>query len=315
MSRGGSRRGDHPRDFSGQNSDGWTTAGGPGGPARPPNKAGDLSQFGKINKANGPISMSPGGVFALKRDGKRESSSLSRAPSGANMFAFLKDDASGDVAPGVKTSRPPSRKPSVDFGQNGPPVARTPLNLLPRSVPVAGDDGKQDAAQGSAESGPESEPEEGEIRDGPAVSPEQIKKIEEDVKELFAIRNIEESETYFTNLHAHQRPTLIDKIVSRVLESKEADAVFVAKVFQHATDEGHVAEDRWDEGFSGTMEFLEDISVDAPAAYKLMAILLKGSRIPRETVEKLADKISVDGDPLVLPRNKLLKAYDNTSDN
>ena len=46
-------------------------------------------------------------------------------------------------------------------------------------------------------------------------------------------------------------------------------------------------------------------------SFKLMAIVVKGSQLPRETVEKLADKILVEGDPLVHPKKKFLKEYEN----
>lgn len=84
MSRGDSRRG-HDRDGGAQvGPDGWAFA---PGPSRPENKAGDLTNFGKIQKGSGAmLSFGPASVFTVKGDNKRDSANLSRDSLNANMF-------------------------------------------------------------------------------------------------------------------------------------------------------------------------------------------------------------------------------------
>jgi translation initiation factor 4G len=91
MSRGGSRRGGDRSEFNNPQQvgpDGWAVAGSGSGP-RPPPKAGDLSNFGKISKTQ-PMTFGPSSVFAGKKGGaesKREA--ISRTNSSSNMFEML----------------------------------------------------------------------------------------------------------------------------------------------------------------------------------------------------------------------------------
>ena len=207
-------------------ADGWAVA---GGQPRPPPKAGDLSQFGKISKS-GPISFGPSGVFANKEKGKRDST-VSRG----NMFSMLSQNpelASEVQAPSSKSSRPPSRKPSIDLGQGGvpepaAPAVRRKLVLQPRTIPkpeetpaasVAGSD--DEAADGGAQAAPAAR----------SMTEEQaLKQIDEDTKELLSIRNVDEAEEYFIKLPAEHRHLLVDKLVVTAVESKE-DVVDVDNV-------------------------------------------------------------------------------------
>ena len=90
MSRGGSRRGGDRGDMAQVGPDGWAVAGNSA--PRPPPKAGDLSSFGKISKAQ-PMTFGPASVFAGKKapDNKRES--ISRTSSSSNMFSMLSSQA------------------------------------------------------------------------------------------------------------------------------------------------------------------------------------------------------------------------------
>ncbi|KAF8161290.1 armadillo-type protein [Crassisporium funariophilum] len=87
MSRGGSRRGgERGGDFAQVGPNGWAFAGSGSGAPRPPPKAGDLSNFGKISK----VTFGPSCVFAGKKggvEGKRES--VSGTNSKSNMFSML----------------------------------------------------------------------------------------------------------------------------------------------------------------------------------------------------------------------------------
>ncbi|KAG6382037.1 hypothetical protein JVT61DRAFT_671 [Boletus reticuloceps] len=282
MSRGGSRRGGDRNVESGP--DGWTTAGG--SVSRPQPKAGDLSQFGKISKA-APMVMGPSSVFT-KKDSKRDS--LSRTSSSSNMFSMLSQNPELAVDTTVKSSRPPSRKASVDLGQGGAlePSQRKKLQLLPRTKPTPAEETPPPAS--------EDEPE------APVQMSEADakKKIDEDVKEFFAVRSMEEADVYFTNLPEDHRFHLVDKLVASALESKEADATLVSDFFAQAASKGQCSPEVFEAGFMPMAELLDDIAIDAPNAFKFMAIMLKGAGFDRdeERLAQLAGK-SMDSDKLL----------------
>jgi translation initiation factor 4G len=282
MSRGGSRRGGDRNAESGP--DGWTMAGG--SVPRPPPKAGDLSQFGKITKA-APMVLGPGSVFAGK-ESKRDS--LSRTNSSSNMFSMLSQNPELAADAAAKASRPPSRRPSADFGQGGlpePPGQRKKLQLLPRTKLAA-----EDTPPPASEEEPEAPVQTSEA--------DAKKKIDEDVKEFFAVRNLEEADVYFTNLIEEHRFLLVDKLVASALESKEADAILVSEFFAEAASKGQCSPDMFEAGFSPMAEFLDDIAIDAPNAFKFMAIMMKGAGFDKdeERLGRIAGK-SMDGDKLL----------------
>jgi len=257
-----------------------------GSVARPPPKAGDLSQFGKISKA-APMVMGPSSVF-IKKDNKRDS--LSRTSSSSNMFSMLSQNPELAVDAIAKSSRPPSRKPSVDLGQGGAPEPpqRKKLQLLPRSKPTSTEETPPPASE-----------------DEPEVPVQMTetdakKKIDEDVKEFFAVRNMEEADVYFTNLADEHRFHLVDRLVGSALESKEADAVLVSEFFAQAASKGQCTSEVFEAGFMSMAEVLDDIAIDAPNAFKFMAIMLKGAGFDKdeERLARLAGK-SMDSDRLL----------------
>ena len=86
MSRGGSRRGGDRGDHPQVGPDGWTVTGS--SIQTRPSKAGDLSNFGKINKGQ-PMTFGPSCVFAGKKNEIRKESISRTAPS-SNMFSIAK---------------------------------------------------------------------------------------------------------------------------------------------------------------------------------------------------------------------------------
>ncbi|KIJ05692.1 hypothetical protein PAXINDRAFT_103675 [Paxillus involutus ATCC 200175] len=284
MSRGGPRRGDDRNAESGPVD--WTTGGSV--VPRPPSKSGDLSQFGKISKG-APMVMGPGSVFAGKKDTKRDS--LSRTNSSSNMFSMLSQNPELATDAIAKASRPPSRRPSADFGQTGLPELliqpRKKLKLLSRKRPATAEETAPPASE---------EP------DAPAhVSEADVKKqIDEDVKEFFAVRNLEEADVYFTKLTEEHRFHLVDKLVTSALESKKADALLVGGFFAQAASKGQCSLETFEAGFMPMAEFLDDIAIDAPNAFKYMAIMLKGAGFDKdnERLGRIAGK-SLDSDELL----------------
>jgi translation initiation factor 4G len=108
------------------------------------------------------------------------------------------------------------------------------------------------------------------------------KKIGEDLKEFFAIRNLNEAESYFTGLPARHHHILVDKLVSHAIESKEADAELVSDFFARATSKGQCTPAAFEEGFTPIAEHIDDIAIDAPMAFRLFAIMIKGTGLDEE---------------------------------
>ncbi|KAL4079179.1 ARM repeat-containing protein [Scleroderma citrinum] len=233
---------------------------------RPPPKAGDLSQFGKITKG-APMVMGPSSVFAGKREGKRESMTPTNPSS--NMFSMLSQNP--ELSSGPKSNRASSRKTSTDLDKPEPTLQRKRLQLLPRTKLVLGDFGPT-----VSEDGPKSAPT-AQMSEANAK-----KRIDEDVKEFFAVRNLEEADVYFTALTEEYRFRLVDKLIASALESKEADARLVAEFFARPASQRECSPEAFEAGFIPMVELLEDIAIDAPKAFDYMTIMLKGAGFDRD---------------------------------
>ncbi|KAG1746341.1 ARM repeat-containing protein [Suillus lakei] len=266
MSRGGCRLGGEPDEEQGPDS--WAVASG-SVPLVPP-KLIDLSQFAKFHKG-------------AKKASKREA--LPQTNLNSDMFHMLSQDPPLIPATSIKPSRPSSRKSSVDLGHPSmpkPAVPRRKLQLLPRETPLT-------RSEEQSESPPT------------VMSEADVKRqIDEDVKELFAVRNLEEADVYFTNLPDEHRFRLVDKLVASALESKETDARLVGDFFAQATSNGQCTLEVFEEGFMPTAEFLDDIAIDSPKAFDYMAIMLRGAGFEDEPerLQRIASKLE-DSDKLV----------------
>ena len=166
---------------------------------------------------------------------------------------------------------------------------RRKLVLQPRSKPV----------ESSGDGAPSSEPEHGSedevespVADAAVMSDADAKKtIDEDVKEFFAVRNLEEADNYFQRLPAAHHHSLVDKLVSLSLESKESDAQLVTDFFKRAKDQ-HLCENKaFEDGFTPIVEFLDDIAIDAPMAYKYMANMIRAVEFSEEERTRIASKL------------------------
>ncbi|PSR73967.1 hypothetical protein PHLCEN_2v10230 [Hermanssonia centrifuga] len=221
-----------------------------------------------------------------------------------NMFSMLSQNAelANETQPLAKSSRPPSRKSSIDLGSGGAPEAqaapmqRRKLNLLPRSVQKSDDKSEETPAASAAGS----EDEGGEVA-GSALSEEEAKKqIGEDIKEFFQIRDLGEAEVYFTKLPVEHRHRLVDQLVMSALEKKDADAELVANLFSRAASRNLCSPATFEEGFTPTVEILDDVAIDVPKAYPLFVTMAKGAGLDKdeERYTRLASKSS-DSDKLL----------------
>ena len=281
MSRGGFRRGGGrgAGPAGEQQAEGWSVAGESA--SRPPPRAGDLSNFGKINKP-GPVVMGPSSVWAGKKDAAKRDSTLTRVNSSSNMFMMLGRDGEAMPEISLKPSRPSSRKPQP-----------RKLQLLPRSILAERNGVNSDTADSSDDGGGDETPRamfEGEAN----------KKIAEYIKEFFLVRNIDESEEYFTKLPPEHHHLLVDKIVSKAIESKEADGKLVAAAFARAAKRNLCSASAFEEGFWPVAELLDDTAIDAPKAFQIMAIMMKGAGLDKdeERRSRIVHK-SMDSDKLL----------------
>lgn len=292
MSRGGSRRGTE-RGGDQVGPDGWAQVAGPG--QRPQTKAGDLSQFGKIQKTTSISTFGPSDAF--KKGTKSRDSTISRTNS-TNAFSILSQNAeqAAELPANSKPSRPASRKPSVDLGAGGVPEApmqRRKLNLLPRTIKP--EEAKETPAQSAANSEDDS-PEA-----GPSMSADDAKKrVEEDSKEFFAVRDLDEAEVYFTKLPVEHRHVLVETLVTVAVERKDVDAELVASLFARAVSKNLCSPAAFEEGFTPIAELLDDIVYDSPKAFSLFATMMKGAGLDKdeERRNQLASK-SMDSDKLI----------------
>ena len=275
-------------------ADGWTT------PARQPTKAGDLSNFGKIQKST-TMQFGPSSVFSKKE--RRESSSATRTSSSSNMFAALNSseatpDAGSVGSRTANSTRPPSRKGSIDLSASAlaeMTPQRKRLLLQPRTSVFTSDAGsvKDDggSAIGQSEMGDEDAVSATASTSAAgatsAMSLEQAKrKIKEDLKELFMLRRLDEAEGYFASLPPEFRWNLIEELVHRAVDGRASDVQLIANVFDLAASKSLVDEEQFSLGFAKDMEYLEDTSTDSPNAYANVASLLKGARLSQAAVEK-----------------------------
>ncbi|KAK0195865.1 armadillo-type protein [Armillaria mellea] len=257
MSRGGSRRGGERGDFPQVGADGWAVAGGNSAP-RPPPKAGDLSKFGQISNKGAPLTFGPQSSIYAGRKDKRESVQRSNSSS-QNMFSMLNNDSNAEAIPKGKNSYSCQSCVLILFDLSEM-LQRKRLVLQPRPGPVV------------------------------MMNRDAKKRIAEHIKEFSSVRNLDEAEVYFTQLPAKYHPLLVDKLISFAVESKEEDAQLVSDLFSRASTKNLCTIADFEGGFAGVLEFLEDIAIDAPMAFKLMAIMMKGPAFDDEQRTRLASK-------------------------
>ncbi|PBK74050.1 hypothetical protein ARMSODRAFT_569249 [Armillaria solidipes] len=249
--------------------------------------------------------------MSMSRGGSRQDGERGEFPQvGADGWAV----ASGNSAP-----RPPSKASNLSkFGQ----IRGAPLTFGPESSIYAGKkDNKRESVQrtnspslnmfsmlnndSTAEAtpkemlqrkrlvlAPQPKPIAHEEEHGPVAMTdrEAKKRIAEDIKEFSAVRNLDEAEVYFTQLSAKHHPLLVDKLISFAVESNEADAQLVAQLFSRASTKNLCTIADFESGFAGVLEFLDDIAIDTPTAFKLMAIMMKGPAFDDEQLTRLALK-------------------------
>jgi len=133
----------------------------------------------------------------------------------------------------------------------------------------------------------------------PALSEDSaMKKIAEDVKEFFNVRNMQE-DAYFTELPHKYRSKLVEKLVGHVVEAKEAEARLLSDFFGYATSKEICSSESFEEGFVAVAEIIDNIIYDAPRALDLFAIVIKGAALDESRLLNIASKSSENSDKLL----------------
>ena len=238
----------------------------------------------------------------------RNAHAMARVPSESGLTRMARNPSEPGKSRTGSRRDSNRRRPSTDFDQlnavaDSGSVGRRKLQLLPRSVgvPVASSvDPTEDFALGVTMEEPESLP---------SMSESQAKaRVEEDVKELFQIRDLTEGIAYFETLPGEYRYLLVDKLISKI-DAKEFDVAFIEKLFARVVDAGACDGEMFERGFASTMTFLDDISVDVPTAYAVIARLLLAAKLSYDAIGRLADSITDGGNPSVRPSEKLREQY------
>lgn len=235
VSRGGSMAG-RSRGQIGE----WQNVGAGG--ARAPQRPADMSGLGRISSAGLPAAPSFGGptsVFANRRGAATRPGAtppLSRQPSStniatnSNIFNALNQLGAESTDAGANADR----RGSADAQTPTDGAQRPKLNLQPRTKPLPGQEGEDDAA--------EEEPE--------AVKPaaDDTAQLDTDMKELWGekdaggTRDPEEIVHFFTKRADAVKVQLAERLVADVFRiAKIKDADVVANGFRSATEQGVVS--------------------------------------------------------------------------
>jgi translation initiation factor 4G len=263
-----------------------------------------LKSFGAMKSA----SSNSGGFHSLTRlSSEPGTSRMSRQPSEPGKSRSKRGGGGGE-------SRQVNRHTSVDFAHldavvDSGTTGRKRLHLLPRSVappavPSSIDDNNAVEPTSSLAAT---------FEEPPSMTEEEARiKVEEDLREFMQIRDLDEAVGYFESLPSDMRYLLVDKFVTK-MDSKESDVVLICELFERVASSGLCPMEVFEQGFAPTIEALEDISLDVPSAYAVVARLLRASKLSRELVDRLSGTINIYDTVLVHPRDKLMKEFDGTA--
>ena len=106
--------------------------------------------------------------------------------------------------------------------------------------------------------------------------------IEEFCTRFFNVRDVQESQAGFSEFRTICQSRIIDKLISKAIESKEADARLVGDLFSELVANELCSQACFEEGFMPTAEWLDDIVIDCPRAFELMVMMMRGSALDKD---------------------------------
>lgn len=263
------------------------------------------------------LSTTLGSLNTVDETGSSSAKSPSKGSNSTNTHSLLRPPSEPGTSrmsrnpsePGKSRSRrggehrQVNRRTSVDFAHldaaiDSSTTGRKRLQLLPRTVSNTTAAAEPDTPLAAT------------VEEPPAMTEEQaLLKIDEDLKEFMQIRDLNEATGYFEALPSEHRHLLVDKF-TRKIDAKESDIALIIELFSRAATAGVCNLEAFERGFLPTIENLDDVAVDVPTAYTVMAEMLRASKIPRDRAEWLGSQIIVYGQPFVHPREKLMMAFD-----
>ncbi|RUS30690.1 hypothetical protein BC938DRAFT_479072 [Jimgerdemannia flammicorona] len=306
LARGNSHRGGGKDPRGGVNvppvgsqDGGWNTV-----PSTSSRKTGDLTQFGKIDRTkNSRVSLGPatGAVFPslqavkpftksaeVKKDEKAVPMSPTASSIGTtNMFSALD---------GV-----PERRRSIEEEKEKANTAneRPRIKLLPRTLSTTpGSESPSTFVASPATETPVQKMNENEVK----------MKIDNMLKEFWSVADVKELVLCVKDLPSEYHSQTIAEILNAAIDKKENEVKMVAKAFQILADEKTVSKDNFGTAFGGFIEFIDDVSIDVPAAFKHTGILLIGARMELAELREFEKPLLSTGG-LVPPAAKLTAEY------
>ncbi|KAG2104022.1 armadillo-type protein [Suillus discolor] len=204
-------------------------------------------------------------------------------PETVDLSQFGKITIGAPTVMSPKPSRSLGLKRNDHAGVPEPAAQRRKLQLLPRSVHTTPEHVTT----------PSKEP-----KRVPTAAT--VKKIDENAKEFFAVRNLQKADGYFPNIPDEHRFRLVDKLVASALKGKEADSRLVSDFFAQTMRNGQCTLEGFEKGFMPMTAVLDSIAIDAPRASAYMAIMLRGAGFQNEPerLRRVVSKLK-DGDKLV----------------
>ena len=116
------------------------------------------------------------------------------------------------------------------------------------------------------------------------------KSVEENSNKFLATRNLDQAEAYLRNLAHADRFLLVDKLVNTVIESKVADAQLIGDFFARAVEKGLCSQASFEQGFMPIAKIIDDIAIDTPKTFDLMAVMMKGACLDEATRKRIASR-------------------------
>ncbi len=134
------------------------------------------------------------------------------------------------------------------------------------------------------------------------------RKITNSVKEFFSVRDVEEGKAAFEALPESRRGECIKKMVDEALQKKEAEVKLLGELLDASAEANILTTEMIESAFKDTVDFLEDLSIDVPNAFKYVAHLLVQSGLSREKIEAMSSSMEGIGDSK--PAEMLMKKVD-----
>ena len=289
-SRGSSRRGQarnaqEPENNTNSGGDGWNTI----GKGQLGGNAGQYGQSsGKPSQQNAQ-QFGPGSAFN-KKGGRQGTGSATHSPSGIGS-PLLSEGKSPAVSRTNSTANMFSLLEAQEQANEEQPQQRKKLNLLPRTKPT----------EEGGESKENKEEDKEEITDKKAK--QMVKTMTE---EFYELKKVTEGLESFKELPMNHRNKLIESVIDKAMNGKKETVDLTSDLISKAREQSLITQEQLEAEFGNIIEFIEDISIDVPNAYKFMGQLMsqKASKLDNESIDRLLSKIP-KSEAIQQPKDKI----------